>query len=82
MEIEPESEQCEQPNGMGKALPVHLFDLGHQGDIDYTQIDLLLRMTPTERLRHHEGWRLFVKEALEHARIRREDHHAADSGAG
>ncbi len=37
------------------ASPV--FDLGHRGDVDYTQIDKLLAMTPIERLRHHEGWR-------------------------
>jgi predicted nucleotidyltransferase len=33
------------------------FDLGHQGDVDYTLIAKLLAMTPTERLRHHERWR-------------------------
>jgi hypothetical protein len=35
-----------------------VFDLGHQGDVDYTQISKYLAMTPTQRLRHHEGWRL------------------------
>ena len=29
-------------------------DLGHQGDFDYTQIEALLRMTPEQRLDHHE----------------------------
>jgi hypothetical protein len=48
------------------------FDLGHQGDFDRTQIAARLAMTPTERLRHHESWRLFVKEALSHAALRRE----------
>ena len=34
-----------------------IYDLGHRGDVDYTLIDKMLRMTPTERLRHHERWR-------------------------
>ncbi len=34
-----------------------IFDLGHRGDADYTQIAKYLAMTPTQRLRHHEGWR-------------------------
>ena len=46
-----------------------LFDLGHQGDVDRTQIAQQLRLTPTERLRHHESWRLFVKEALRGAEL-------------
>ncbi len=48
-----------------------LFDLGHQGDVDRTQIAQQLRLTPTERLRHHESWRLFVKEALRRAELHR-----------
>ena len=47
-----------------------VFDLGHQGDVDYTQIVQMLALTPTERLDRHEGWRLFVKEALARAAIR------------
>ncbi len=54
------------------------FDLGHQGEVDFTQIDQLLALTPTERLDKHEGWRLFVKEALRNARLRQE----SDSPAG
>jgi hypothetical protein len=46
------------------------FALGHQGDLDYTQIRLALARTPTERLDHHEGWRLFAKEAQENAALR------------
>jgi hypothetical protein len=34
-----------------------IFDLGHRGDADYTQISKYLAMSPTQRLRHHEGWR-------------------------
>jgi hypothetical protein len=34
-----------------------VYDLGHRGDYDYTLIDMMLAMTPEERLRHHEGWR-------------------------
>ncbi len=45
-------------------------DLGHRGDFDFTQIRASLARTPTERLDHHEGWRLFVKEALENAQLR------------
>ena len=52
-------------------LDPSLFDLGHQGDVDRTQIAQQLRLTPTERLRHHESWRLFVKEALRHAELHR-----------
>ena len=44
------------------------FDLGHQGDFDRTQIAMLLAMTPTERLRLHESWRLFIKGCLDHAK--------------
>lgn len=50
------------------------FDLGHQGDFDRTQIAARLRMTPTERLREHESWRLFIRECLERAKLRRENH--------
>lgn len=56
-----------------EALNPALFDLGHQGDVDYTQIDQMLRLTPTQRLDKHEGWRLFVKEALRNARLRQKD---------
>ena len=54
------------------------FDLGHQGDFDYTQIRHMLAMTPTERLRHHEGWRLFVKEVAPRARLLRKGVSTAD----
>jgi hypothetical protein len=56
-----------------KLIP--FFDLGHQGDFDYTQIAHSLRLTPTERLRKHEGWRLFMKEALSRAELRRASDH-------
>jgi hypothetical protein len=46
-------------------------DLGHRGDVDRPQIEAMLRLTPTERLRKHEGWRLFVKKALADAELRR-----------
>jgi hypothetical protein len=46
-------------------------DLGHRGDVDRSQIEALLRLTPTERLRKHEGWRLFVKKAMADAELRR-----------
>jgi hypothetical protein len=59
-----------------------LFDLGHQGDVDYTQIDMMLALTPTERLDKHEGWRLFVKEALRNAAVRQGDDPAPGGGRG
>jgi hypothetical protein len=34
-----------------------VYDLGHRGEVDYTLIDKMLALSPTERLRHHEGWR-------------------------
>ena len=40
-----------------------VFDLGHRGDTDYTQIAKFLAMTPTQRLRHHEGWRQLLMRA-------------------
>ena len=39
-------------------------DRGHQGPVDLTQIEQMLRLTPTERLRKHESWRLFARRAL------------------
>lgn len=56
------------------------FDLGHQGDFDRTQIADFLRMTPVERLRHHEGWRVFVEENLQRAELRRKSHRRVGSG--
>jgi hypothetical protein len=38
-----------------------IYDLGHRGEVDYTLIDKMLRMTPTERLHHHERWRGLLK---------------------
>jgi hypothetical protein len=49
--------------------PAIRYDLGHQGDIDYTLLDLMLALTPEERLRKHERWRLFVKEAVKNASL-------------
>jgi uncharacterized protein (DUF433 family) len=59
-----------------------MFDLGHQGDVDYTQIIQLLKLTPEERLERHEGWRLFVKEALRNAAIRQGNDREAVPGTG
>ena len=56
------------------------FDLGHQGDFDRTQIAARLRMTPIERLRHHESWRLFVKDCLQRAELRRKNHRCTGCG--
>ena len=54
------------------------FDLGHQGDVDATQLDQMLALTPTQRLDKHEGWRLFVKEAVRNAELSQEHHRDAD----
>ena len=53
------------------------FDLGHQGDFDRGQIAARLKMKPTERLREHESWRLFIRECLERAKLRRNTRHGA-----
>ena len=44
------------------------FDLGHRGEVDYPALHIALAMTPTERLDRHESWRVFVKEAVAHAK--------------
>ena len=49
------------------------YDRGHQGDIDYTLLDLMLALTPEERADKHEGWRLVVKEAVKNAALRQGD---------
>lgn len=62
--------------------PGMTFDVGHQGDVDYTQILQSLRLTPDQRLERHEGWRLFVKEALRHARVHQGNDPPASGRAG
>ncbi len=46
------------------------FDLGHQGDVDYTQIAQARAMTPDELLERHEGWRQFLREARDDVAFR------------
>jgi hypothetical protein len=58
-------------------LDPSLFDIGHQGGFDRPQIATRPAMRPTERLGHHEFWRLFVKEALKRAEIRRNNRGSA-----
>jgi hypothetical protein len=58
------------------------YDLGHRGEVDYTQIELFLRLSPEQRLEQHEGWRLFVKEALNNALLRQGDNPSPDRRAG
>jgi hypothetical protein len=43
----------------GKPLSAY-YDLGHQGEVDHTMLAKMLAMTPTERLRHHERWRVLL----------------------
>jgi hypothetical protein len=65
--------------------PFPLHDLGHQGEIDRTQIDRMLRLTPTERLHKHESWRLFIKKATKartDAELRRDDRGGSDPERG
>ena len=38
-----------------------ITDSGHQADVDVTQIHSRLKMTPVERLRIHESWRLGIR---------------------
>jgi len=47
------------------------FDLGHQGNVDYTQIRECLALTPTERLRRHERLRLCVTKLVYDAMLLR-----------
>lgn len=58
------------------------FDLGHQGDVDYTQIAQALRLTPEERLDKHEKWRRFAKEALHNATVRQGPDDSTGGGPG
>ena len=57
------------------------FDLGHQGDLDYTQIRRMLAMTPDQRLDRLESWRVFVKEAIARAALRPRGGHSTGTGA-
>ena len=58
------------------------FDLGHREDVDYHALLIALRLTPTQRLDRHEGWRLFVKEALSRAKLPQGNDHAAGPKRG
>ena len=58
------------------------FDLGHHGDVDYTQILESLAMTPDQRLDRLEAWRVFVKEAMARAAIPTRGAQPTDRGAG
>jgi uncharacterized protein (DUF433 family) len=59
------------PSFPGGPVQPAAFDLKHRYEVDSTLIRQCLAMTPTERLRCHEGWRLFAKEALRNAAKRR-----------
>ncbi len=58
-----------------------LFELGHQGEFDRTQIARFLAMSPTERLRHYDSWRAFVEECHQRAELRRKNHRRAGESA-
>jgi hypothetical protein len=57
-----------------------VFDQGHRGEVDLTQIAEFLALTPTQQLERHEGWRLFLKEALANAALRQGDRPPPDRG--
>ena len=59
-----------------------ITDWGHRGDFDYTQIRAQLAMTPTERLRHHESWRYFLKEVAPRAKLLRRGGKPVDPSPG
>ena len=59
----------------------YFFDLGHQGDVDYTQIVQSLAMTPDELLERHEGWRAFLKEVKSDVALREGHDNQAGTGA-
>lgn len=69
----------ELPSAPGVSQP-YCFDLGHQGEVDYTQIAQSLSMTPDELLERHEGWRVFLREALGDVALR--ERHDREAGAG
>ena len=68
---------------MGNELQdqARFFDLGHQGNLDYTQIRRMLALTPDQRLDRLESWRVFVKEAIARAALRSRADHSTDAGA-
>jgi predicted nucleotidyltransferase len=38
-----------------------VYDLGHRGDVDTTQIDKFLALTPTQRWQRYRRWRQFLR---------------------
>jgi uncharacterized protein (DUF433 family) len=71
----------ELPGTPGVTQP-SLFDLGHQGDVDYTQIAQARTMTPDALLERHEGWRRFLREARDRVALRERHNHQAGTGSG
>jgi uncharacterized protein (DUF433 family) len=69
----------ELPYPKGATQP-YFFDLGHQGDFDYTQIAQALDMTADELLDRHEGWRRFLQEAQNHVAFRQGHDRPAGTG--
>lgn len=69
----------ELPYTPGVTQP-YFFDLGHQGDVDYTQIAQSLAMTPEDLLDRHEGWRAFLKEVKSNVALR--EGHDNQTGTG
>jgi len=71
----------ELPGASGITQP-YFFDLGHQGDVDYTQITQSLAMTPEELLERHEGWRLFLRETQDNVALCKGPDSQAGTGTG
>ena len=70
----------ELPCTPGASQP-YFFDLGHQGDVDYTQINQALAMTPDELLERHEGWRVFLREVRRNVALREGHDNQAGTGS-
>ncbi len=69
----------ELPSTPGVTQP-YFFDLGHQGDFDYTQISQSRTMTPEELLERNEGWRQFLQETQNHVALRKGHDRQAGTG--
>lgn len=51
-----------QPDRLPDEVLKPYLDRGHQGDVDRTLIAGQLRLTPTERVRRNEEWRLVIRK--------------------
>jgi uncharacterized protein (DUF433 family) len=68
--------------GMPGVTQPFFFDLGHQGNVDYTQIAQARSMTPDALLERHEAWQRFFREARDRVALRERHHRQAGPGSG